>query len=88
MNIYPRETTEFLRVHVEVDGVEVAGDTVTFSLVKGENSRPGEFSAATLLDGKVGLMLSGLTPGVYRVYAKVDTAAEQPVVDCGLFRVE
>lgn len=88
MNIYPRETSEFMAVHVERDGVAVTDDTVSFSVVKGEGTRPGPFEPAELLDGKVGVQVYGLQPGVYRVWARVDTAAEQPVIDCGLFRVE
>lgn len=83
--VFPRESVEFLPVTVRVDGVTVTTD-VEFSVVAA-GARPGTFAAPTSLDGSIGVMVTGLDPGTYTVWAQVTSAPETPVVDCGSFRV-
>ena len=82
---YPRETVEFQAVTVTVDGTVVTTG-VTFCVVP-DGARPVTFIAATTLSGKIGVMVTGLTPGNYRVFAQVASSPETPVIDCGLFTV-
>lgn len=82
---YPRETVEFQAVTVTVDGVAVTTG-VTFAIVP-DGTRPTIFTAATTLGGKIGVMVSGFTPGNFRVFAKVASSPETPVIDCGIFTV-
>lgn len=81
-NTYPRETVEFQPVTVTVDAVAVTTG-VTFALVA-DGTRPVTFNTATALGGKIGVMLTGLAPGSWRIYAKVTSAPETPVIDCGV----
>jgi hypothetical protein len=81
VNSYPRETVEFQGITVTVDGVEVlTGITVC---IVAHGARPVSFVTPTTLSGKLGVMLTGLTPGTYDIYAKIVSAPETPVVDCG-----
>ena len=82
---YPRETTEFQAVTVTVDGAVVTTG-VTFCVVP-DQARPVTFITATSLSGKIGVMVTGLAPGNWRVFAKVASSPETPVIDCGLFTV-
>lgn len=85
MNTYPRESTEFLEVIVEVDGEQVTDYQVQLAPY---NERPGsEWAAPVQADGKRGVMVTGLQPGMYRIWAKVSDNPETPVVDCGLVLV-
>lgn len=83
---YPRESVEFQPVTVTVDGVAVTTG-VTFAVVP-YGDRPVTFVAPTTLGGKIGVMVSGLGVGVYRVWAQVTSAPETPVIDCGTFTVD
>lgn len=80
---FPRETVEFLPVTVTVDGVVVTTG-VQFAKTTGTN-RPTTWVAQYDLDGKIGILLSGETPGTYHLYAKVTDAPEVPVIDCGSY---
>ena len=82
---YPRETVEFLAVTVKVDGVEVL-EEVTFCVAL-SGARPGVFVAPSTLDGKIGVLITGLLPGYYVVWAKVTSNPEIPVINCGAFQV-
>jgi hypothetical protein len=80
-NSYPRETVEFQPVTVTVDGTPVITG-VTFAL-PANRERPTTWIAPTTLGGKIGVMLTGLTPGLYDIYAKVVSSPETPVIACG-----
>ena len=84
---FQRETLEFLPVSVTVNGTAVTTD-VEFSVVD-LDSRPSTFGAATTIGGAIGVMVNGtaLGPGTFRVFAKVTSSPEIPVIDCGSFRV-
>ena len=83
---YPRESVEFQPVRVTQDGAAVTTD-LSFAVVR-DGQRPVEFTAAVVLAGVTGIMVSGLEPGTYRIYAKLTTAAEIPVIDCGYFYID
>lgn len=85
MSFYPRETVEFIPVTVTVDGVEVTTG-VTFSVVI-DGTRPTVWTAPTTLNGKIGVLVSGLAVGAYHVFAKITSSPETPVVECGRFTV-
>jgi len=80
-NSYPRETVEFAFPTVTVDDVVVTTG-VTFALFA-NGTRPTTWDAPTIEDGRIGVMLTGLTPGLYRIFAKVASSPETPVIDCG-----
>lgn len=82
---YPRETVEFQPVTVTVDGTAVTTG-VTFAVVA-FGTRPVTFAAPTTLGERIGVMVTGLTPGIWQVFAKIVSSPETPVVDCGHFTV-
>ncbi|HJV99425.1 MAG TPA: hypothetical protein VJ617_10055 [Arthrobacter sp.] len=85
VNAYPRESVEFQPVNVTQDGIAVTSG-LSFAVVA-DGTRPTTFTAATVLDGKSGVLLTGLTPGTYRVFAKLTNSPEIPVIDCGYFYI-
>jgi len=82
---YPRETVEFQPITITVDGTPVTTG-VTVALVA-NGTRPSEWVAPTTLAGKIGVMLTGLTPGLYNVWAKISSSPETPVIDCGFVSI-
>ena len=82
---YPRETDEFSSLTVTSNGVPITTG-VSFAIVP-DGARPVTFTPAVVLSGKIGITIVGLTPGNYRVFAKVASSPETPVIDCGLFTV-
>lgn len=89
MNIYPRETHEFMGVDVTHAGVQVAAANLDFAVVR-DGSRPSVWTPAETEaeTGAAGVVIAGLQHGTYRVFARVSALDTQPVVDCGAFRVE
>lgn len=85
MNIYPRESVEFQPVPVYQNGVLVT-TSVSFSVVV-LGARPSTFTAATVLQGATGFMVTGYSVGTYDVWAQVVSAPETPVLYCGSFGV-
>ena len=85
MTTFERESVEFLPVTITVDGV-VATSNVTFCLTP-EGVRPVTFATPASVAGKTGIMVSGLAPGVYRVWAKVTSTPEIPVLNCGYITI-
>ena len=85
-NAYPRESVEFQPVKVTVDGTAVTTD-LTFAIVR-DGQRPVDFVPATVLGPDAGVMVAGLAPGTYRIFAQVTSYPEVPVVDCGYFYIE
>ena len=82
---YPRETVEFQPITITVDGTPVTTG-VTVALVA-NGTRPSVWVAPTTLAGKIGVMLTGLTPGLYSVFAKIASSPETPVIDCGFVSI-
>ena len=82
---YPRETVEFAPITITVDGTPVTTG-ITVALVA-NGTRPSEWVTPTTLAGKIGVMLTGLTPGLYNIWAKVTSSPETPVIDCGIVSI-
>jgi hypothetical protein len=85
VNAYPRESVEFQPVNVTQDGIAVTSG-LSFAIVA-DGARPVTFTAATVLDNKPGVMLTGLAAGTYRIFAKLTNSPEIPVIDCGYFYI-
>lgn len=85
MNIYPRETVEFAPITVKVDGI-VTTTGIQFTITA-KSARPTIWTDAVLLGGKTGVMITGLAVGLYRIWAKVTSSPETPVLDCGLLKI-
>ena len=85
-NDFPRESVEFQPVTVALNGVSTTSG-VMFCVVKG-SARPTTFITPTTLGGKIGVMVTGLTPGTYHVWAQITSNPEIPVIDCGYFTVD
>lgn len=85
VNAYPRESVEFQPVTVTRDGIAVTTG-LSFAIVA-DGTRPTTFTAATILGGKAGVMVSGLARGTYRIFAQLDASPEIPVIDCGYFYI-
>lgn len=85
MNVIPRESVEFVEVKVTVDGAP-ATDQVEVTTTLGE-ARPTAWQPATILDAKTGLLIAGLPPGTYTVWARVLSVPEQPVTRSGQLRM-
>ena len=85
MNVYPRESVEFQPIKVQLDGVTITA-SVKFCIAL-EGDRPVTFSTPTMLDGNIGVMVTGLAPDTYHVWAQIVDSPETPVIDCGPFRV-
>lgn len=83
--VLPRETVEYIPVVVTLNGV-VTTTGVSFAIVA-DGSRPSVWTAATVLSSATYALVSGLTPGVWRVWAKVSAAPETPVIECGYITV-
>jgi len=84
-NSYPRETVEFQPLIIKKDGViQTAG--VSTSIVA-HGARPTVWTTAVVLGLEVGVMISGLTPGMYDIYAKITDSPEIPVMDCGTIAI-
>jgi hypothetical protein len=86
-NVYPRETVEFVAVLITIDGVTVTSPTGVELAVVLDGSRPTAWTAAIALSGKIGIIISGLAAGQYRVWARVTSSPETPVIECGYITV-
>lgn len=84
-NAYPRESVEFQPVRVTRDGLLITTD-LEFAVVP-DGTRPVTFTPAAIVSGNTGVIVQGLTPGTYRIFARVTTAQEIPVIDCGYFYI-
>lgn len=87
MNVYERESREFLRA-VVYKGNEVLIDGVYFAVV-GLNERPTEddWVPALVLDGKTGLIVDNYAVGTHMVWARVVENPEDVVKKIGTFKV-
>lgn len=78
---FQRETKEFLAVRVTrnkvavTSGVEVA--------ISRRGTRATEWTPAVIVNGLTGIIVQGLTPGQYDVWARTDTGVETPVLPAG-----
>lgn len=82
----PQATNELMPFQITLDGV-VQTSTVSYSIVPEENTVPGSWAAAELLNSATHARISGLSVGYYRLFVKMTVGTETPVVDCGVFRI-
>jgi hypothetical protein len=88
VNDYPRETNEPQQV-VVLDGTTPVTVGVKIAMTD-YHTRPTVWDDPVILDdGSMGVLVDGLSPGVWRVWAKVTGLVGdiEPVVDCGYFTV-
>lgn len=73
------ETVEFIPVAVTVGGAAVSSG-VQFAVLP-EDTRPTtpSWTAAYVLAGNTGVLISGLTKGYYHIWVKVTSTPETPV---------
>lgn len=89
MNRYPRETVVLQQAPVtnEVTGETVPAAEVQLALTAA-GARPVTWEPPTVVESMYGVMVTGLTPGFYTVWAKVTSAPpETPVLELGTFEV-
>lgn len=89
-NVYPKSTVELVRMPMTNRGVVVTAG-VTYSVVKevpGTVTAEGVHTPADILNGETGRIITGLTPGTYKVWGAITgLAQETPHVYLGSFRV-
>lgn len=86
-NTFIQESVEFQPIEVKVDGTVVTSG-VEFGVTALGARPPASWVAPTALSGKIGIMVSGYAVGTWQVWAKVTSAPETPILDCGYFIVE
>lgn len=84
-NRYPRETVEFTPLTITVDGQPVTDNVEVCIAANGQ--RPSTWTAAAVLDGKIGVMISALEAGWYTIFARVTSSPETPVIECGTIEI-
>jgi hypothetical protein len=88
-NTYPRETVEWQPITVTktISGVTTEITTGVTVAITAKGTRPTTWAAPTTLDGKIGVMLTGLTPGLWTIWSRTADSPETPVNDCGNIRI-
>jgi len=86
MTTFERESIEFQPVTVTLDGQPVNTAILALAIVP-HGSRPTTFTAPTIINGKPGVMIQGLTPGVHKIWAKVTSNPETPILACGYITI-
>jgi hypothetical protein len=84
MKTYPRESVEFHEIPLLNDGDLIDPTSVAISTWE---ARPTTWVSPVTVDGLKGIMVSGLTPGFYRTWARVVDNPETPVVESESFRI-
>ena len=83
---YPRESVEWQPINITVDGTPVLTGVQVAVVPAGV--RPAAWTTPTTLAGKLGVMLTGLTLGLYDIWVQVNGyAPETPVVFAGSVRI-
>lgn len=65
----------------------LAPGPISYAVFK-DGGRAVTYTPAVVRQGLFGIVLSGLTAGVWRVWAKPTSAPDAPVVDCGTFTLK
>lgn len=84
MKTYPRESVEFHEIPLLNGSDPVEPEQVAITTWM---ARPTTWVTPTTLDTKHGVMVSGLTPGHYRTWAKIIDNPESPVVESEPFKI-
>jgi hypothetical protein len=85
INTFPRETIEFLPVPIKVDNVLVTTG-IEFCIVLGD-ARPTIWIPAVTQSGKIGVMIQGLNPGTYHIFARVTASPDFAVMNTGFIYI-
>ena len=86
MSDYPRESVELVPFTVTVDGTPVL--TGVQGAIVASTVRPTAWVTPTLVSGKLGLPMTGLTVGIWDIWAQVNGyAPETPVIFCGSIKI-
>lgn len=89
VNIYQRETIDLVSVTTK-DYDTVITDNLMYAVVP-MGQRPGDVAdpwvAPVVLDGRSGVLVQGLPPGVYSVFVQVTSSPLVPVEPAGQFQV-
>lgn len=81
MRVLLKESIEFQPVQVELDGAVFTD----FELcIVPDGTRPEGWQAPLILEGQPGLMIQDLDIGPHRVYVRVTSIPEIPVIEAGL----
>jgi hypothetical protein len=86
MTSFERETVEFQPVTVTLNGTPVTTGVKFAIAVPG--ARPATFSAPATLAGEIGVMVQGLAPGGYYIWAQITSSPETPVIRCGYINIK
>ena len=86
-NTYLAESIEFQPIEIKLDGAIITTG-VQFGVTALGARPPSSWISPTILSGKIGIMVSGYAAGTWQVWAKVTSAPETPILDCGYFIVE
>lgn len=73
------ETVEFIPVAVTVGGTAVTTGVQFAVMPEGTRPTSPSWTAAYVLAGETGVLISGLTPGYYHIWVKVSSTPETPV---------
>lgn len=81
MKNYERETKVLYPILATRDGIPTTGSVEYAILPKAQRpeDNPTAWVPPATLEGKSGIMLESLTPGFYRIWARITTTAEAPV---------
>jgi hypothetical protein len=82
---YWHGTKVYLPINVELNEVPVTANVTVCVALAGVD--PVTFVTPDLVSGALFYMIQGLTPGFYKVWAKVTSSPEIPVFELGEFRV-
>lgn len=83
--IFQRETIEFLPVTVTRNGTPTTTG-IEFAITP-HSTRPTTWTPPTTLGTDIGVMVEGLPPGAYKVWARITATAETPVLQAATFEV-
>lgn len=84
MNSYPRETIEFIPITVTRDGQTY---TTFDTAITPRTGRPQTWEPALTLEGTPGVLISGLPPGIHKLWARINDTPEQPVIEVGSINI-
>lgn len=87
---YPRETTEYLAIPVLDTAAGLPGTPVTTGVqvsITSDRVRPTVWMAAVVIGNNCCILLTGMSPGLYKAWAKVTASPEAVVLEAGTFEI-
>lgn len=83
-NQYPHDTNEWAAVPVTANDVIVTTG-VEYAVLPVGSDAAKTWTPAVIREGKTGIQITGLAVGFYEISARVTSAPDLVVVDCGTF---